>query len=83
LGLLEVSCPKSGGLFQDLECELHILAIAMQTFISILDEIAKIEDIVKRNDNLVSIITVLQDTIILFLYQMIEIWKNLKGCILS
>jgi hypothetical protein len=50
-----------GGLFKDLECELHTLAIAMQTFILILDEIAKIEDIVKRNEDLVSIIAVLQD----------------------
>ena len=50
-----------GGLFKDLECELHTLAIAMQTFIIILDEIAKIEDIVKRNEDLVSIIAVLQD----------------------
>ena len=54
--------PKTiGGLFKDLECELHTLAIAMQTFISILDEIAKIEDIVNRNEDLVSIIAVLQD----------------------
>lgn len=54
--------PKTiGGLFKDLECELHTLAIAMQTFIAILDEIAKIEDIVKRNEDLVSIIAVLQD----------------------
>ena len=38
--------PKTmGGLFKDLECELHTLAIAMQVFITILDEIAKIEDI--------------------------------------
>jgi len=50
-----------GGLFKDLECELHTLAIAMQTFILILDEIAKIEDVVKRNEDLVSIIAVLQD----------------------
>jgi hypothetical protein len=50
-----------GGLFKDLECELHTLAIAMQTFIIILDEIAKIEDIVKRNEDLVNIIAVLQD----------------------
>ena len=50
-----------GGLFKDLECELHTLAIAMQTFIIILDEIAKIEDVVKRNKDLVSIIAVLQD----------------------
>ena len=54
--------PKTiGGLFKDLECELHTLAIAMQTFILILDEIAKIEDVVKRNEDLVSIITVLRD----------------------
>ena len=50
-----------GGLFKDLECELHTLAIAMQTFILILDEITKIEDVVKRNKDLVSIIAVLQD----------------------
>ncbi len=35
--------------------------IAMQTFIIILEEIAKIEDIVNRNEDLVSIISVLQD----------------------
>ena len=50
-----------GGLFKDLECELHTLAIAMQTFIIILDEIAKIEDVVNRNEDLMSIIAVLQD----------------------
>ena len=54
--------PKTiGGLFKDLECELHTLAITMQTFIVILDEIAKIEDVVKRNEDLVSIIAALQD----------------------
>ncbi len=54
--------PKTiGGLFKDLECELHTLAIAMQVFITILNEIAKIEDIVNRNEDLVSIIAVLQD----------------------
>jgi len=31
----------------------------MQTFILILDEIAKIEDVVNRNEDLMSIITVL------------------------
>ena len=36
--------PKTiGGLFKDLECELHTLAIAMQAFLAILDEIAKEE----------------------------------------
>jgi hypothetical protein len=54
--------PKTiGGLFKDLECELHTLAIAMQTFITILDEIAKIEEIINRNEDLMNIITVLQD----------------------
>ena len=54
--------PKTiGGLFKDLECELHTLAIAMQTFIIILDEIAKIEDVVNRNEDFLSIIAVLQD----------------------
>jgi len=54
--------PKTiGGLFKDLECELHTLAIAMQTFIAILDEIAKIEEIINRNEDLMNIITVLQD----------------------
>jgi hypothetical protein len=33
----------------------------MQTFIIILDEIAKIEDVVNRNEDLLSIIAVLQD----------------------
>ncbi len=50
-----------GGLFKDLECELSTLAIAMQTFIAILEEIAKVEDIVNRNEDLTSIISVLQD----------------------
>lgn len=54
--------PKTiGGLFKDLECELHTLAIAMQVFISILDEIAKIDAVVNRNEDLVSIIAILQD----------------------
>ena len=54
--------PKTiGGLFKDLECELATLAIAMQTFISILEEIAKIEDIVNRNEDFASIIDVLRD----------------------
>jgi hypothetical protein len=54
--------PKTiGGLFKDLECELHTLAIAMQTFISILDEIAKIDEVVNRNEDFTSIINVLRD----------------------
>ncbi len=52
--------PKTiGGLFKDLECELTTLAIAMQTFIAILDEIAKIDGIVNRNEDLTDIIAVL------------------------
>jgi len=54
--------PKTiGGLFKDLECELHTLAIAMQTFIAILDEIAQIEDVVNRNEDFTSIIDTLKD----------------------
>jgi hypothetical protein len=54
--------PKTiGGLFKDLECELHTLAIAMQTFILILDEIAQIEEIVNRNDDFTTIIDTLKD----------------------
>ena len=54
--------PKTiGGLFKDLECELHILAIAMQTFILILDEIAQIDEIVNRNEDFTTIISTLKD----------------------
>ena len=54
--------PKTiGGLFKDLECELHTLAIAMQAFIAILDEIAKIEEVVNRNEDFTAIIDLLRD----------------------
>ncbi len=54
--------PKTiGGLFKDLECELHTLAIAMQTFILILNEIAQIEEIVNRNDDFTTILDILKD----------------------
>jgi len=54
--------PKTiGGLFKDLECELHTLAIAMQTFIAILDEIAEIEEVVNRNEDFTAIIDTLKD----------------------
>jgi hypothetical protein len=54
--------PKTiGGLFKDLECELHTLAIAMQAFLAILDEIAKIEEVVNRNENFTAIIDLLRD----------------------
>jgi len=50
-----------GGLFKDLECELTTLAIAMQTFIAILDEIAEIEEVVNRNEDFTAIIDTLKD----------------------
>ena len=44
--------PKTiGGLFKDLECELHTLAIAMRAFIEIMDKIAQIDEIVNRNED--------------------------------
>jgi len=49
------------GFFKDLECELHTLAIAMQAFLAILDEIAKIEEVVNRNENFTAIIDLLRD----------------------
>jgi IS4 transposase len=55
--------PKTiGGLFKDLECELHTLSIAMQAFIEIMDKIAKIDDVVNRNKDFTSIIAVLRST---------------------
>jgi hypothetical protein len=51
-----------GGLFRDLECELQTLAIAMTAFITILEEIAKIEEIVNRNEDFTSIIAILRKT---------------------
>jgi hypothetical protein len=54
--------PKTiGGLFKDLECELHTLAIAMQTFIAILDEIAQIDEVVNRNEDFTAIVDTLKD----------------------
>jgi IS4 transposase len=55
--------PKTiGGLFRDLECELHTLAIAMKAFIEILDKISQIEGVVNRNEDFMSIISVLRST---------------------
>ncbi len=52
--------PKTlGALFADLECELHTLAIAMEAF---MEKIAKINEILKRDDNLDVIIATLQTT---------------------
>lgn len=45
--------PKSiGGLFKDLECELHTLSIAMQAFIEIMEKIAQIDEIVNPNKSI-------------------------------
>jgi IS4 transposase len=55
--------PKTiGGLFKDLECELHTLAIAMQAFIEIMDKIAQIDDVVKRNEDFATIVATLRST---------------------
>ena len=55
--------PKTiGGLFKDLECELQTLAIAMQTFIEILDKISIIDGIVNRNEDFTSIIFILRNS---------------------
>jgi transposase len=48
-----------GELFRDLECELETLAISMQLFIKILTKISEIENVVKDNKNLLTIIAVL------------------------
>lgn len=55
--------PKTiGGLFKDLECELHTLSIAMQAFIEIMEKIAQIDEIVKNNKDFTSIIATLRST---------------------
>jgi IS4 transposase len=55
--------PKTiGGLFKDLECELHTLSIAMQAFIEIMDKIAQIDGILKDNKHFTSIIATLRST---------------------
>ena len=50
-----------GGLFEDLECELSILAIAMKTFIKILTDVSKIDGVVNRNEDFMDMIDVLGD----------------------
>ena len=55
--------PKTiGGLFKDLECELHTLSIAMQAFIEIMEKIAQIDEIVQNNKDFTSIIATLRST---------------------
>ena len=48
-----------GELFRDLECELETLAISMQLFIQILTKISEIENVVKDNKDLLTILAVL------------------------
>ncbi len=48
-----------GELFRDLECELEALAISMQLFLEILTKISEIENIVKENKDILTIIAVL------------------------
>jgi hypothetical protein len=48
-----------GELFRELECELETLALSMQVFLEILTQIAQIEQIVKRNKDILSIIRIL------------------------
>ena len=48
-----------GELFRDLECELEALAISMQLFLQILTKIAQIENIVRKNKDILTIIAVL------------------------
>jgi len=48
-----------GELFRDLECELETLAISMQLFIQILTKITEIQNVVKDNKDLLTIIAVL------------------------
>jgi IS4 transposase len=55
--------PKTiGGLFKDLECELHTLSIAMQAFIEIMDKIAHIDEVVQNNKDFANIIATLRST---------------------
>jgi hypothetical protein len=52
--------PKTlGELFRELECELETLVISMQLFLKILTQIAEVENVVKENKDLLTIIAVL------------------------
>jgi hypothetical protein len=48
-----------GELFRDLECELEALAISMQLFLKILTKLSEIENVVKENKDILSIIALL------------------------
>ena len=45
-----------GELFRDLECELESLAISMQLFLQVLTKISQIENVVKENKDILTII---------------------------
>ena len=49
-----------GELFRDLECELEALAISMHLFLEILTKISEIENVVKENKDILTIIAVLR-----------------------
>lgn len=48
-----------GELFRNLECELEALAISMQIFLEILTKISEIENVVKENKDILTVIAVL------------------------
>ena len=52
-----------GNLFRDLECQLETLAISMELFIKILEQLAQAQEIVKRNKDLEQIILMLRVTL--------------------
>ena len=49
-----------GNLFRDLECQLETLAISMELFLKILEQLIKSQEIVKRNKDLEQIIHMLR-----------------------
>ncbi|MEA3417802.1 MAG: hypothetical protein U9Q90_00210 [Campylobacterota bacterium] len=49
-----------GELFRDLECELETLVISMQLFLEILTKISEIENVVKENKDILTIIAALR-----------------------
>ena len=49
-----------GNLFRDLECQLETLAISMELFVKILEQIIESQEIVKRNKDLEQIILMLR-----------------------
>ena len=49
-----------GNLFRDLECQLETLAISMELFLKILEQIIESQEIVKRNKDLEQIIHMLR-----------------------